>query len=147
MEFAFVLIHVLAAAVWVGGTIALVFAAVPVLAKLDGEQRSAGMRALGRRWRPIGWGALALLLVTGMPLAAETGLDGWKGVVLAVKIGLVAALVVLAYLHDFVLGPRLSAQVRAGLSPTERPRLVLVGRASLALTIVVPVLGVALAHG
>ena len=58
--------------------------------------------------------------------------------------GAVALLIGMSVLHDFVLGPRLAAQVRAGQPPTERPRLVLVGRIAFVLTVLVPVLGVAL---
>ena len=66
-----VAVHLLAAAVWVGGTVALVFVGVPVVARLEGEARSRSMRLLGKRWRPIGYGALFVLGVTGVPLAAN----------------------------------------------------------------------------
>jgi putative copper export protein len=49
-----VVVHLLAAAVWVGGTVALVFVAVPVVARLEGEARARSMRLLGPRWRPNG---------------------------------------------------------------------------------------------
>src|SRR5215210_6520293 len=68
-----VAVHLLAAAVWVGGTVALVFVGVPVIARLEGEARARSMRMLGSRWRPLGYGSLLVLGVTGVPLAA----DGW----------------------------------------------------------------------
>ena len=40
-------VHLLAAAVWVGGTVALVFVGVPVVARLEGEARGRSMRMLG----------------------------------------------------------------------------------------------------
>src|SRR5919201_1397500 len=73
VESLLVAIHLLAAAVWVGGTVALVFVGVPVVASLEGEERLRSMRALGRRWRPLGYGALLVLGITGVPLA----LDDW----------------------------------------------------------------------
>jgi len=138
-------VHVLAAAVWVGGTVALVFVGVPVVARLEGEARSRSMRELGRRWRPIGYGALLVLGVTGVPLAAN-GWDAGPGFrwTLLAKVVSAAFLAGLAALHDFVLGPRLAREVRAGLGQRSRPLLVAVGRAAFAFTIVVPVLGVAL---
>ena len=145
-------LHVLAAAVWVGGAIALTFVAVPYARSLQGEARAEALRALGRRWRPLGWSALALLLASGIGSAEEDGvfngrtLAGGFGGVLIAKLVLVVALVVLAAAHDFVLGPRLARQVREGRPQTLRPPLVLVGRASLVLTVAVPVLGVVLAH-
>jgi len=138
-------VHVLAAAVWVGGTVALVFVGVPVVARLEGEARSRSMRQLGRRWRPIGYGALLVLGVTGVPLAAD-GWDSGPGFrwTLLVKVVCAVALAALSALHDFVLGPRLAQEVREGREQKTRPLLVAIGRAAFAFTVVVPVLGVAL---
>ena len=58
------IVHLMAAAVWVGGTIALVFVAVPPAQRLEGEARARQLRELGRRWRPLGWSALG---VAGVP--------------------------------------------------------------------------------
>jgi putative copper export protein len=146
MEAALVAVHLLAAAVWVGGTVALVFVAVPVIIRLEGEERGRSLKLLGSRWRPIGYGALGVAVVTGL-LLADDDLDGASagfGIVLAVKMAAVALMIGMSLLHDFVLGPRLAAQVRSGQPPTERPRLVLVGRIAFVLTVAVPVLGVAL---
>jgi len=46
--------------------------------------------------------------------------------------------------HNFVLGPRLQAEIRAGGPERSRRALVVVGWTSYALTITVPVLGVVL---
>ena len=146
MEAVLVAIHLLAAAVWVGGTVALVFVGVPVIVKLEGELRATTLRELGRRWRPLGYGAIGVLVVTGLLLADQDVGDASAGfdVVLAVKMGAVALMIGASILHDYVLGPRLAAQVRAGREQTIRPQLVWVGRFAFALTIIVPVLGVAL---
>jgi uncharacterized membrane protein len=143
-------LHVLAACVWVGGTVALVFIAVPAARRLQGEERASMLRALGRGWRPLGWGAMALLAASGIELAvadeAFAGAGGDFDAVLAVKLALVGLLVVGAFLHDFVLGPRLARQIRERQAQSARRPLVLVGWANLVLTVVVPVLGVVLAH-
>lgn len=148
LESVFVVLHALAAMVWVGASVALVFIAVPVIRLLAGEDRATAMRRLGERWRPIGWGALVVLAATGVPLAAEAdafrGATGRFDAVFAVKVALVAALVALAYAHDFVLGPRLAREIREGRPQATRPRLVAVGWAGFTLTIAVPVLGVVL---
>jgi putative copper export protein len=106
------------------------------------------MRGLGERWRPIGWSALLLLVATGIPLAAQMLPDGGTraGAVFGVKAGAFVALVCLAYTHDFVLGPRLAKEIREGLPQRSRPRLVLVGWASITLTLAMPILGVVLAE-
>jgi uncharacterized membrane protein len=151
VETAIAALHLLAAAVWVGGTVALVFVAVPMARELEGEQRARALRRLGQGWRPLGWSTLAVLGGSGLVLA------GWAGVfsgeasarfyaVFSVKIVLVAALAAGAYVHDFVLGPGLARQIREGRPQTLRRPLVVVGWCNFALTLTVPVLGTVLAH-
>ena len=133
---------------WVGGSIALIVAGVPAIRILEGEPRQRAMREIGLRWRPLGYGALAVLAVTGVPLAQHDYDEGRSPfqTVLWVKVGLSVALVVASYLHNFVLGPRLQGEIREGRPQTTRPTLVVVGYLSLALTITVPILGAVLAH-
>ena len=149
MHFSALLLHVLAAIVWVGGTIALVFAGVPTIRKVPVEQRPDLFRTLGRRWRPLGWGSLAVAGATGLALAREhyafSGsalVDTGFGRVVLVKIVLLAYLLVGSYLHDYVLGPRLQDQVRGGRPQTIRPWLVRLGWLNFAVTLALPVLGV-----
>ena len=144
------IVHLMAAAVWVGGTIALVFVAVPPAQRLEGEARARQLRELGRRWRPLGWSALGVAVITGIAIAVRKhAYDGaprdfdW---VLAVKGLLVGLLVAGAYLHDYVLGPGLARQVREGAPQSRRAVLVAVGRTNLLLTIAIPVLGVVLSE-
>ena len=150
MEPILVAVHVLAAAVWVGGTVALVFVAVPPVQRLEGDVRGQLLREFGRRWRPIGWSALGIAVVTGLGLAAydhafdtaPTSFD-W---VLAVKGALVGILVAGSYLHDYVLGPGLARQIRAGEPQSLRPSLTRIGRGNLLITVALPILGVVLAE-
>ncbi len=148
LEITLVALHVLGATVWVGGTIALTFIAVPAIRVLTGEPRQTAMRLLGRRWRPIGWTALLVMVATGAPLAAHVlpDSDGGGQAVFTVKMCLFVALLVFAYLHDFVLGPRVAQEIREGRPPVTRPRLVLVGWVSFTLTVTIPILGVVLAE-
>ena len=148
METALLVVHLLAAAIWVGGTVALVFVAVPPVQRLEGELRAQLLRDFGRRWRPIGWSALGVAIGTGAGLAgidhafssAPASFD-W---VLGVKGGLVGLLVAGAYVHDYVLGPGLARQIRAGEPQLLRPLLTGIGRANLLVTLTIPVLGVVL---
>ncbi|HET8812921.1 MAG TPA: DUF4149 domain-containing protein [Gaiella sp.] len=142
-------LHVLSASIWVGGTVALVFVGVPAIRKLEGEARAVAMRALGRRWRPIGWSAMAVAILSGLWLTERHGgfhravLDTDFDRTLILKSVLVAFLVVGGLLHDFVLGPRLQRELRSGseAAPATRRRLVLVGWFNFGLTIAVPILG------
>jgi uncharacterized membrane protein len=148
VELALRIVHLLAAIVWVGGTVALVFVAVPPAQRLEGELRARQLRELGRRWRPLGWSALGVAVATGAGLAAtDHAFDtaprdfDW---VLGAKGLLVGLLVAGAYLHDYVLGPGLARQIREGRPPSRRALLVAIGRTNLLLTIAIPVLGVVL---
>jgi copper resistance protein D len=148
LEIVFVVLHVLGAIVWVGGTVALTFIAVPAIRQLAGEPRATAMRGLGERWRPIGWSALLLLVATGIPLAADVLPDGGTdaAVVFGVKAGSFLALLAFAYTHDFVLGPRLAQEIREGRPERSRRPLVLVGWTSFTLTVTIPILGVVLSQ-
>jgi putative copper export protein len=140
-----VAIHLVAAGIWFGGSTGLVFVGVPAIRELEGEPRGRAMRSLGLRWRPLGYGALLVAAVTGVPLAAREWDDsGSFRVVVAVKAAVFAALLVASYLHNFVYGPRVQAEVRAGGDQPTRPTLVVVGWISYSLTMALPILGVAL---
>jgi putative copper export protein len=140
-----VAIHLLAAGIWFGGSTALVFVGVPAIRMLEGEPRGRAMRALGLRWRPLGYGALLVAGLTGVMLASRD----WEHrtafqVVLWTKVALFCCLLAVSYLHNFVLGPRLQAEIRAGGPERSRRALVVVGWTSYALTMALPVLGVVL---
>lgn len=145
-----VVVHLLSAAVWIGGTVALVAAAVPVLRTLPTEQRATSVRLLGRRWKPIGWSALVLLGASGVWLAfgywgaddADVLFHTETGHLLIGKTVLYLVLVTSAFLHDFVLGPRLNHQIREGRPRTLLRPLQTVGWVSFAATIALPILGV-----
>lgn len=143
------ILHLLSASIWVGGTVALVFVGVPAIRRLEGEARATAMRALGRRWRPLGWSAMGVAILTGLWLTELNGgfdraaLDTDFDRTLILKSALVVLLCVGAWLHDYVLGPRLQQQLRAGeaAAPATRRKLVWVGWFNFALTLVVPALG------
>jgi putative copper export protein len=137
---------VLSAAVWVGGTVFLVAVAVPYARSLGEQRRTEVAAAIGRRFRPVAWTAMAGLVGSGLYMLQKLGyLDGRltstsNGRLMLAKLALVALLVALSALHDFVLGPRLE---RGGTSSSA---FVILARTSGLLTIAVPVIGVLLAH-
>jgi putative copper export protein len=142
-----VAVHLLAAAVWVGGSTALIFVGVPAIRILEGDARGRAMKELGLRWRPLGYGSLLVAALTGVALAARD----WESstafqIVFWVKVALAICLVAVSYVHNFVLGPRLQAEIRDGLDQVTRPALAAVGWVSYSLTLSLPLLGVALAR-
>ena len=144
------IVHLMSAVVWVGGTIVLVFVGVPAIRKLEGEARATAMRALGRRWRPLGWSAMGVSILSGLWLTELHGgfnraaLSSDFDRTLIVKSVLVVLLVIGALIHDYVLGPRLQREMRAQepQAPVTRRRLIMVGWFNFSLTIAVPILGV-----
>lgn len=150
MNVVFNVLHVLAACLWVGGTIILVFVAVPQARRLEGAERAQALRGLGRGWRLFGWSAMGVAVITGIKLASADGaFDGAStrfDAVFAVKVGAVVLLIAGALLHDFVLGPRLAREIREGAPERSRRPLVVVGWANFTLTLTVPTLGVVLGH-
>ena len=140
-----VAVHLLAAAVWVGGSTALIFVGVPAIRTLEKEPRGQAMKELGLRWRPIGYGALGVAALTGVSLAArEWQHDTAFQIVFWTKVALFLCLLVVSYFHNFVLGPRLQAEIFEEREQVTKPRLVLVGWISYSLTLSLPILGVAL---
>ena len=129
-----VVVHLLAAGIWFGGSTALVFVGVPAIRVLDVGPRGRVLKELGLRWRPLGYGSLLAAAVTGVVLAARE----WQHrpafeVVFWTKVTLAVALVAASYVHNFVLGPRLQAEVREGREQVSRRPLILVGWVSYTL--------------
>lgn len=69
-------------------------------------------RSAALRFRIVVWLAMGVLLTTGPVLLSQRGMDptnpaSWSRIVI-VKLGLVALLLSLSFLHDLVLGPRVN---------------------------------------
>jgi putative copper export protein len=119
-------LHLLAAILWVGGTLATSLVIHPVLrTELSEDARMAVYREIGRRFTRVQWGAWAVLAATG-------GVKLWSlretpdvffgpfGRILAVKLALVAGMAALSLIHALVWGPALAS--RAG-TPDARAAL------------------------
>ena len=154
-----VTVHVLAALLWVGGMMFLSAVAVPALRHVEPPQRAQIFRLVGRQFRWLGWASIGALLVTGVINLSYyvDGLDDllsgafWDtrfGTRLAIKIGLIGAMLVLSGLHDFVLGPRsveVSSAGQPGPPPASRRRLATwLPRTNLLLGIIVVAVSVGL---
>ena len=156
-----VTLHLLAAMVWLGGTFFLALVGAPVLRRVEpASLRSELLSQLGVRFRIVGWIAIALLVVTGIANLSFRGvLDSdtlgnasfWQsryGQTLGWKLMIVIAMVSLAAVHDFLLGPRVtrltpgSAQAAAG-----RRRAAWLARFNALLGIVLVGVAVRLARG
>jgi len=94
-------LHLLAAAVWVGGQIVLA-ALVPALRAAGPDVPATAARAFSR----VAWPAFAVLLVTGAWNLAAASDDGPGQGLLLAKLTVVAASGASAYLHARATTPR-----------------------------------------
>jgi len=134
-------LHVLAAITWIGGMLFIALVLVPVTRRLDDVALLRPLvQATGRRFRAVGWIALALLVATGgANLAVRPELlhapRFW------VKTGLVALALVLSAVHDFVLGPRAG---RPDRHPSARVQASWLARLEIVVVLAIVALGLAL---
>ena len=140
----------------------LALVVVPATRALAPGERARLFDAVGRRFRAIGWGCATLLVATGLSSLAHRGVTREVahsgelfgspfGQVLGLKVALVAAMLVLSALHDFVVGP---ASTGASLDPAGssraaslRRRASWLARVNALLALVVVALAVALVRG
>ncbi len=107
-------LHILAATVWVGPQFFLFIAAVPAVRTIeDARQRAQVMRVITTRFGYLAWGALAVLVITGIGNMYEQDIDldvlfdrNW-GTIFEVKMTLVIIVAALTAVHSFVIGPRM----------------------------------------
>lgn len=107
-------VHVVAAIGWVGGQLALSAIVLPVLRKeMAPAVRGPLVRSTARRFATVAnFGLLPVLLTTGLALAWHRGVtlgsfdDPGYGRLLGIKLGFVAASVVLAAVHGWVAAAR-----------------------------------------
>jgi copper resistance protein D len=156
-------LHILAAVAWVGGTLFLVIVLVPAMRRPEfGAVSPALIRLTALRFRWVGWVCFCIFAVTGVSNLAARGIgikelrDGafWQGsfgLTLAIKLVLVAAILLVSAFHDFFLGPRAAAAWEAHRGSADTLRLrrqaVRLGRLNLLLALAVILLGSMLVRG
>jgi putative copper export protein len=117
-------LHLIGAAVWVGGMVMLALAVGAARSTVAEPERIALFRALGRRFLVAGGIAMLVLIATGTDMAADR-LQAWGdltdsdyGERLLAKLVVVAVVIGLTLFHSLVQGPALS---RLRAEAPERP--------------------------
>jgi len=106
-------LHILAAVTWIGSMIYSMFAMAPALKNLGVPRSHAINMIAARRFSPLTWASVAFLIVTGIyavsgnmdklsPLFAQTA-----GIMLFIKLLLVAVLIVILLLQIYTLSPKM----------------------------------------
>lgn len=137
-------LHLLGAAVWVGSQVMLLAVVVPSLRPAEPGTRQQVLAGVTRRFGYLGLAALVLLVVTGLDnidrYSPADMFDYRYGYILAAKLVMLAAVVLLTAAHALYLGPKLlEAQSRAA-GPDEVRRLRMRSVAASGLTLVLSVL-------
>jgi len=121
-------VHLVAGTFWVGGMLFLSLVAVPLLKQApDPVEAQRWFVSLARRFRTLVWGAVVLLVSTGVLLLPPNVNDlssplSWPPSILF-KLFLVLGLFGTSLLHDQVIGPRvrlLKTKTRMELSNGDR---------------------------
>lgn len=146
-------LHLLAAVTWIGGNIFLA-AVGPYLRALSPSQGSQLLRAMGLRFRDLSWIAVLVLIGTGVSnlafLKAFANLSAFLTIhpALSWKLGLVALMIVIKILHDFVVGPRAVVATTANPDHPKKPKIwwtaLWLGRLNLLLGLLVLYLAILL---
>jgi copper resistance protein D len=156
-------LHIMAAVVWVGGTIFLVIVLVPAIRRPQfAGVASALIRFTALRFRWVGWVCFAVFLFTGLLNLVARGI-GWQelrdavfwqgsfGRTLAIKLIVVTTILAISGFHDFFLGPRAAAAWESDAASAETLRLrrqaVQFGRLNLLLALTAIILGIMLVRG
>ncbi len=163
-----VFVHVLSAITWLGGSLFLVMVLVPLTRQtIEGAPPGFSVRLLresATKFRNVAWASIVLIVVSGLFIATDHFDVSISDVfdddsrfisVLRTKAGFVVLIIVLSFLHDFILGPRLTRQIEELDSPANpldsirgaRVRLVWIARVNLLLLLVVLGLAVTLTRG
>ncbi|HEY4485795.1 MAG TPA: DUF4149 domain-containing protein [Nitrospiria bacterium] len=145
-------VHVIAAVTWAGGMIFVTVVLMPGLRGLPGHLRASVLQRIGPGIKAAGWISILVLLMTGVlnVIHLQVQWNTFVGHLLAAKLSVLAAVLVLSALHDFVLGPRLMKQMEADSSDPSlgagRKTLSWVARINLGLVLIVIFLAVLIAR-
>lgn len=141
-------VHILAATIWVGPQVFLFVAVVPAMRTVEDMQaRARAMRVLTTRFGYLAWGAMAVLVITGIAnlyehdLDIEALFDRNFGTIFEIKMTLVILTIVLTALHSFVLGPRV---LRLQESVADETQIATVRRLSIIISAVNGLLALAI---
>lgn len=125
-------LHIVGACLWVGGILFFALVLVPVLRRSRGPETTELIRAIGMRFRTVGWWGVASLVTTGIvnllsryPAGDLARSEFWLspfGQTLGIKLALVVAVVIVSLAHD-VLGARATAAAIREPSSEEARRL------------------------
>ncbi|MEW6470463.1 MAG: copper resistance protein CopD [Bacteroidota bacterium] len=157
LYFASVFLHILAAAVWVGGMIFLVLVLIPAIRK--NPEKALLLHTIGLKFRTVGWVILSILLVTGLynmhfrqvAFTWQGLTESYAGRMAGYKLLIFTVTVLISAIHDFYIGTTATRlwMDKADIQKTNRFRFWArwAGRINVLLALMAVGIGVALVRG
>jgi copper resistance protein D len=156
----FTWVHLVAASIWVGGSIFLGIVLAPMLKSITGtlEERIALMIKIGRRFNKIAMPSFVILIVTGIynsrVFLQEPGLlfETNYGIILLFKIILVIATLITYIIHIRILNAETEKTLSGGYAETIyvqsiRSKIIYLGRITVILSVAILLLAAMLDNG
>lgn len=156
----FTWVHLVAASIWVGGSIFLGIVLAPMLKSITGtlEERIALMIKIGRRFNKIAMPSFVILIVTGIynsrVFLQEPGLlfETNYGIILLFKIILVIATLITYIIHIRILNAETEKTLSGGYAETIyvqsiRSKIIYLGRITVILSVAILLLAAILDNG
>ena len=155
-------LHILSATIWIGGMFFLVLVVVPWLRRGNREHAGKLLRETGNRFRSVEWICFSLLLLTGSYNLWVRGVrlgsfvdPQWLrspfGKAVLLKLLLFLVVLVVSFVHDFVVGPRATVAIETApdsvAAQSLRKRASLLGRLNALLALCLLGVAVALVRG
>jgi len=143
-------IHLIAAAIWVGGSIFIGVVFSPILKSITTsiEERIQIMIKVGKRFNKVAIPSLIILMITGLytshPLLSNPNLlmETSYGTFLAIKIALVIALIITYAIHVRVIRKKVEDQIMSKQMPMReiqklRKKIIILGEITVVLSIMI----------
>jgi copper resistance protein D len=156
----FTWVHLVAASIWVGGSIFLGIVLAPMLKSITGtlEERIALMIKIGRRFNKIAMPSFVILIITGIynsrVFLQEPGLlfETNYGIILLFKIILVIATLITYIIHIRILNAETEKTLSGGYAETIyvqsiRSKIIYLGRITVILSVAILLLAAMLDNG
>lgn len=152
-----VILHILAAMLWVGGNLFMIVVLIPAVKNY--EDKAKVIKNVGLKFRTAGYVALGILLLTGLYQLHFRGVElTWASLTTHAigklglwKIGLFLVIVALSGLHDYLVGNRAVKAWRENPQSPDafrmRRQARLLGRINFLISLVLVVLGVLMVRG
>ena len=143
-------IHLIAAAIWVGGSIFIGVVFSPILKSITTsiEERIQIMIKVGKRFNKVAIPSLIILMITGLytsyPLLSNPNLlmETRYGIFLSIKIALVIALIITYVIHVRVIRKKVEDQIMSKKMPMQeiqklRKKIIILGEITVILSVVI----------